>query len=290
MLALEEFRKYLINTPEPFAIYTDHANLQYFRKPQDLNRRQARWLTQLQEFHFTLHHIAGKLNSKADLLSRRPGYDHGDNDNEDLVLLDSTRFHTLQVQALYDLPANPYDGEIRKSRLSLEPTVRQALERHESDWDDDKNGLLTYRRRTYVPVNRPLREKIIHDAHDTPLAGHPGCYKTAELILHEYWWPRLQQDVRKYVEGCETCQRTKPHRTPLSTPLHLFDPPSRPWEVITFDLIGPLPESQGHNVILVIVDWFSKAGKFVPTNLELTAEGFAKLLRDHVFRDHGLPL
>jgi hypothetical protein len=60
--------------------------------------------------------------------------------------------------------------------------------------------------------------------------------------------------------------------------------------VITFDLIGPLPESQGNNAILVIVDWMSKAGKFIPTHLELTAEGFAKLLRDNVFRNHGLPL
>ena len=109
------------------------------------------------------------------------------------------------------------------------------------------------------------------------------------MILREYWWPRIQQDVREYVEGCDTCQRTKPRRTPAATPLHPFDPPSRPWEVITTDLIGPLPESQGYNAILVIVDWLSKAIKLEATHLELTAEGFARILRDRVFRDHGLP-
>src|SRR5580698_1439513 len=92
-----------------------------------------------------------------------------------------------------------------------------------------------------------------------------------------------------YVDGCETCQRTKAHRIPSKTPLHPFDPPSRPWEVITVDLVGPLPECQGYNAILTIVDWSTKATKFEPTHLELTSEGFAKILRDRVVRDHGLP-
>ena len=75
MLALEEFRRYLIDDKHIFEIWTDHANLQYFKKPQNLNRQQARWLTKIQEFHFTLHHIPGKSNSKADLLFRRAGFD-----------------------------------------------------------------------------------------------------------------------------------------------------------------------------------------------------------------------
>jgi hypothetical protein len=70
MAALEEFRKHLMTAKQDFEIWTDHANLQYFKKPQKLNRRQARWLSELQEYHFTLHHIAGKANSKADILSR----------------------------------------------------------------------------------------------------------------------------------------------------------------------------------------------------------------------------
>jgi hypothetical protein len=47
MIALEDFRQYLINTVSPFKIWMDHANLQYFKKPQKLNRWQAHWLTKL---------------------------------------------------------------------------------------------------------------------------------------------------------------------------------------------------------------------------------------------------
>ncbi len=70
MLALEEWRHYLMGAYQDFEIWTDHQNLQYFRKPQKVNRRQARWITELAEYHFTLHHKAGTANKKADLLLR----------------------------------------------------------------------------------------------------------------------------------------------------------------------------------------------------------------------------
>lgn len=56
------------------------------------------------------------------------------------------------------------------------------------------------------------------------------------------------------------------------------------------DLIGPLPESQGHNAILVIVDRFSKMLKVVPSNLKITSLGVARILWDQVFQHHGIPL
>jgi hypothetical protein len=41
ILALKEWRHYLIGADEPFEIHTDHKNLEYFQQPQDLGRRQA---------------------------------------------------------------------------------------------------------------------------------------------------------------------------------------------------------------------------------------------------------
>ena len=70
MISLKEWRHYLMGAVHEFEIWTDHQNLQYFKKPQMLNRRQANWLTKLSQYHFTLHHIPGKQNTKADVLSR----------------------------------------------------------------------------------------------------------------------------------------------------------------------------------------------------------------------------
>jgi hypothetical protein len=56
MFTLSEWRSILLGMTEEFEIFTDHQNLEYFKKPQKLNRRQARWVTELQQYHFTLHH------------------------------------------------------------------------------------------------------------------------------------------------------------------------------------------------------------------------------------------
>ena len=121
------------------------------------------------------------------------------------------------------------------------------------------------------------------------LVRHPGQAKTYKLITCDYWWPRLRADITKYVSGCETCQRTKTKRTVPHAPLVPNEIPTRPWEIVSVDLIGPLTESQGHDMILVIVDRMTKAGKFIPVSQDITSLGVAREFRDHVFKEHGIP-
>ena len=49
--------------------------------------------------------------------------------------------------------------------------------------------------------------------------------------------------------------------------LHLHDVPSEPWQIISVDLIGELPESQGYKGIRVFVDRFTKQIHAIPTNI-----------------------
>ena len=96
-------------------------------------------------------------------------------------------------------------------------------------------------------------------------------------------------DVQKFVRGCDTCQRSKPSRQARRQPLNPHNIPEGPWQTISVDLIGELPESSGYNAICVIVDKFSKQIHAIPTTTKITAQGMARLYRDHVFWLHGLP-
>ncbi len=78
---------------QDFEIWTDHQNLQYFRKPQKLNRRQARWV--MAEYHFSLHHKPGTANKKADLLSRRADHKQGKEDNDEVIVLKPEHFQAM---------------------------------------------------------------------------------------------------------------------------------------------------------------------------------------------------
>ena len=43
IFAVQEWQHYLLDTRKEFIILTDHKNLEYFQKPQDLSCRQAQW-------------------------------------------------------------------------------------------------------------------------------------------------------------------------------------------------------------------------------------------------------
>ena len=86
IFALKEWRQYLLDAKHPFMILTDHKNLEYFTKPQDLSRRQACWNQILQEYHYVIQHRPGKTNP-ADPLSRRPDFEKGVKDNTQIQIL-----------------------------------------------------------------------------------------------------------------------------------------------------------------------------------------------------------
>jgi len=84
--ALTKWRQYLLDAKEPFEVWTDHENLKYIREPHKLNGRQAQWYLKLQDYDFTLKHILGKTNMKADILLRKDQVNIKE-DNKDVQLL-----------------------------------------------------------------------------------------------------------------------------------------------------------------------------------------------------------
>ena len=109
-----------------------------------------------------------------------------------------------------------------------------------------------------------------------------------ENIFRNFWWPTLRKDIRTYIEGCSTCQRTSPRHRPPPTTLKPAEIPTQNWQRISVDLIGPLPRSNDHDAIMVVVDYLSKMAHFLPCNTTLTAEGAARMYLENVFKLHGI--
>ncbi len=57
---LESFRPYLLD--RSFELRTDNAGLQWFLQQRSLNHPQARWLSTISEFQFSVVHIPGRLS------------------------------------------------------------------------------------------------------------------------------------------------------------------------------------------------------------------------------------
>ena len=107
MKSLQHWRPYLGWTKEPFMILTDHANLTYWKSPQNLNRQTARWHADLQEYDFEIKHIPENTNISADALSRPPGVDQGENDNQKITMIPPSHVQPLLPQN--NQPTNSYD-------------------------------------------------------------------------------------------------------------------------------------------------------------------------------------
>ncbi|KJZ69930.1 hypothetical protein HIM_10686 [Hirsutella minnesotensis 3608] len=60
-----------LRSVKSFTVWTDHLNLRYFTKKQQLSERQARWAETLSRYNFTIRHRPGKEAVVPDALSRR---------------------------------------------------------------------------------------------------------------------------------------------------------------------------------------------------------------------------
>ena len=92
MEALRDWRQYLLGARHRVEVWTDHLNLTYFRQPNKLNRRQARWHTELQSYDLLLIHKPRALMKKADILSRMNQLDEGRDDNSNETILSERMF------------------------------------------------------------------------------------------------------------------------------------------------------------------------------------------------------
>jgi hypothetical protein len=167
MKSLAHWRPYLGWTKHPFLILTDHANLQYWKSPKNLNRRTARWHADLQEYDYEIKHVPGKTNIPADALSRPLDADQGKEDNQDITLLPSSKFINVVnsqptinhrqkqdlMERIHDHPTAGHPGRdetIRKAKQHQTwPGMNQWIAQYVKGCATcQQNKIITHRKRT----------------------------------------------------------------------------------------------------------------------------------------------
>jgi len=235
---------------------------------------------------------------KPDALSRRSDHGTGADDNSDVVLLTPKLFAVRALEGLqFTRPEQDILQDVRQGtkQPKEEPIARAAQELQKLssrslrsvEWLEC-NGLLYYHGCIYVPDTSDLRCRIVSLCHDTKVAGHPGRFKTLELISRSYWWPNMSRYIGMYVSHCDLCLRTKiQHRLPTGELQPLLIP-EECWDVISVDFISELPESGGYDSIMVAVNSVGKCSHFVETVTTVTTAGAANLYLRNVWKLHGL--
>ena len=192
---------------------------------------------------------------------------------------------TLQIAT----DADDIRNHIRDATVQIRESDVIALCKKHGICEDRDGILFTRSGKMYVPEDRDLRMEIVRLHHDTPIPGHPGTEKTLELMQRSYTWPGMPALVKDYVSRCDRCARFKGTNQAPSGKLKPLDTPPGPWKEISTDFITALPESEGFDSILVVVDRFSKEVEFISCTKSVSALDTAKLYLRHVWKHHGLP-
>ena len=70
-----------------------------------------------------------------------------------------------------------------------------------------KDGFLLHGSRLCITKN--LRDKVMHESHVPPYAGHRGIQATTQAIETYFYWSSMQKDIHDYVEKCMVRQKVK---------------------------------------------------------------------------------
>ena len=120
------------------------------------------------------------------------------------------------------------------------------------------------------------RDCILQELH----RDHPGSSRMKSVARSYLWWPGLDSDIERLAKSCASFQQNK--NAPPSAPLHPWTWPSKPWQCIHIDFVGPFLGTS----FLVIVDAHSKW----PEIFEMTKTSAAKTIATlrHLFATYGL--
>ena len=123
-------------------------------------------------------------------------------------------------------------------------------------------------------------------AHDQ--LGHLGHHKVKQIIKRRFTWPSLSNDVVKYCRSCTVCQKCS--KAPAGhAPMIEWQVTTEPFEVLAFDLVGPLPKAKGgFRFILTSMCMATKWPVAIPLK-SVTAKAVANRMLERFART-GIPV
>jgi hypothetical protein len=117
-----------------------------------------------------------------------------------------------------------------------------------------------------------------------------------QIIQDRCYFPKMRQAIEDFVKKYTICRRNKHDR---HLPYGLLQPlkvPNRLWESVAMDFIVKLPPSidpvtkESYDGIMVVVDRFSKFGRFIPYRETWTVTDLALVFIKNVVANHRLPV
>lgn len=130
---------------------------------------------------------------------------------------------------------------------------------------------------------------VLKEHHCTKLGGHCGINRMLQTVKKIYTWPTINLDVKKFVNECEICEKTK-FGVNTKVPLQITSTSECPFDHVFIDFVGPItPETDdGMKYIFTVTCDLTKYVVLVPTK-DCSAVTTAECFVEKVILVHGTP-
>ena len=285
IFGVKKFHSYLFG--HPFELVTDHKPLLTLLNEHKATSPQAsarirRWSLTLAAYEYTIVFKKTEEHGNADALSRLPlqVVPAKTETPPEIVLL---------METLADLPVT---ADHIRSWTRRDPSLSSIVQCLQQGWpaqSDPKlapylsrktelslqDGCILWGSRVIVP--EAGRKAVLEELH----SGHQGMSRMKSLARMYVWWPGMDTDIEKLVQGCSDCQAIQ--SSPPAAPLHPWKWPTRPWARLHLDFAGPFLGK----MFLVLIDAHSKWIEAFCTSAATSAIVIEELRS--VFARFGLP-
>jgi hypothetical protein len=226
LFATKQFRCYLYG--RKFTVHTDHRALKWLLNLQDPSSRLTRWAVKLSEYDFIVEHRPGTKMRHADALSR----------------------NINQVERDMVLSREIIRDEQEKDDACMK------YKHYENFWVD-MDGMLYHQASNgppHIVIPASLVVTVLKCYHDLPFTAHQGVNRTIEFISRKYWWGTMRQEVTEFIKKCDACSRRKTG-SKIKALLGEDLKATEFLDIVSLDIVGPLPVTEQGNKYLLIFLW-----------------------------------
>ena len=285
--ALKQLRPYLYGAS--FRTFTDHKPLTSLFTKEMNNTKIQRWSVLLAEYGCKVEYHKGKLNVRADMLSRI-------RQKEEVATFDVGYWQLGDKlpQLPEDLTATDIYGLDIPEIARQQKDMTEWTEQHDQDSHYEViNELLYTTKRPYqyaadhprLIIPPAWRPHIMKQAHID--VGHMSVIKTMRKIQEAFIWQGMRADITSFIAKCPTClvhSRIQPRAPMGEMPIA-----TAPMQIVGADLIGPLVKSPHENCyILTIIDHCTGWGQAYPIPAKSSYHVWRKFTTQF-FPMHGYP-
>ncbi len=278
-------------------IFINHQALKIFMKNKQLSWWQANYLNILLKFNFQIIFKSDKMNIKVDALtwmslanvseSAQQLENHFQTiltfDKVDVLLVESKANLYQWVHMINQMNefCNEYRQAMNENKLKFHITKLKNCKIIDS----------VLFRKDLLWVFKNMHTKLLQEVHDQPSIFYFDNKWIIDLVQHFYYWSDHWATIRRYIQNCHACQRSKVSRNSINELHHSLSISQKRWKDITMNFITELSLLEDYNVICTIICCLIKEHHYVLCHWEdddISVEEMIWIMLWNVYRLHDL--